>query len=162
MFPRHEPLSFDPSSLKDQQHALSSVSPSTPSSSPAAPSIAVTPGASASPKPSAVGSSSLEDALLQQQRALALLQQDVFALRHLLESEMERMKRDVQQAMHALEARLLVACKQQSDAACSSSSQAASSCASPTKGTEAIARSASASLPPPRHHAVWGGDFPGQ
>ena len=162
MFPRHEPLSFDPSSLKEQQHALSFIPSSTPSSSPAAPSFAVTvsPRASTSPKPSALGSSSLEDALLEQQRALTLLQQDVFALRHLLESEMERMKRDVQQAMQALEARLLVACKQQSDAACSSSSPAASSsCASPTKVTAAIARSASASPPPPRHHVVWGGEF---
>ena len=145
MFPRHELLSFDPSFKQDEAALFS-------------PSSALPPLASTTVKPVA-SSCGHEELLHEQQRAIASLQQDVFALRHLLEGEMNRLRMETTQQMAALEARLLQSCKATCEA--SASAAVASSPATPAKVDAAppTVRTSSSSSPAAMRHSVWSGDF---
>jgi len=88
--------------------------------------------------------------------AIAHLQQDVFALRHLMESEVSRMKQEMKVSMQQLEQRLLEACKKSASPPAATPSTAASSApivvAVPSVTSP---REAAASV----RRSVWGSDF---
>ena len=157
MFPRHEPLSFDPSSFKvDEATSLSS------SARFAAAPSALSP-LSSTPTKSSSCSCEHEELLHEQQRAIVSLQQDVFALRHLLEGEMNQLRMEIQRDLAALEARLLQSCKPTCDAVTASTAAVLSpsppSAAPVDAAAAAPPRPSSASAASARHPVVWAGDF---
>ena len=111
------------------------------------------------------------EVLAEHKQSIRLLQQDVFALRHLLESEMSKMKQQVKQSMTQLEARLMQAvadARQQTDAAVAAGKQgstatcaaAAAVAAKETGDSAGPKRSSSSSAAAAAAvRRVWSGDF---
>ena len=152
MFPSHEPLSFDPSSLmKDHSNGPF-----------ASDSSALFPPLVAGPSPLPPTPLDPASQVAAQQSAIASLQQDVHALRQLLESEMSRMRQEMKQSLIALEARVLRACQSQeptSTAAPLPPSTAASCAPSVEVAAVSSAVSTSSSSRPVARQSVWSGDF---
>ena len=183
MFPSHERVPFDPCCAFGQSddQPLDAVSIaatdsldsclSTPSCSSTSPLSAALPSCSSkqflspfapsSPCTSTRASSTAceHTVVLQEHKdAIAHLQQDVFALRHLMESEVSRMKQEMKVSMQQLEQRIMEVCKK----AVSSPHAATTPAAAPSSEPSLPAvpsvvspREAAASV----RRSVWGSDF---
>ncbi|MCJ1297042.1 3'-5' exonuclease [Xylographa carneopallida] len=182
MFPSHDRAAFDPCSVFDKgneqyddevasttaaealESRLSTPSPScTPPLSVNLPPCASkqSPSPQRPSSPHSSSSCSHSGVLLSHAEAIAHLQQDVFALRHLMESEVSRMKQEMKVSMAAMEVRMMEVCKK---------AAAASPPANPTTApTGPLTAQPTVTAVPavlsPRETAanvrrsVWGGDF---
>ena len=174
MFPSHDRAPFDPCCAYgqcDDQHVetASIAAPNTLDSCLSTPTCSskqlLSPYAPSSPRTSSRASSigCEHSAVLQEHKdAIAHLQQDVFALRHLMESEVSRMKQDMKVSMQQLEQRLVEACKR---ASTSTPHPATPCCTVPTASSSESTVTATPSAQSPREAAasvrrsVWGSDF---
>ena len=172
MFPPHDRVAFDPCCAfhKCDEHYSTTESLdsrlSTPSTSSTPPlSVASIQSCTSKQLLSPLSSSAACEhsvVLLEHKEAIAHLQQDVFALRHVMESEVSRMMQEMKVSMAALEVRLLEACKKTA-ASSAPLTQAASITPTPSASQSAVV--AAPAVLSPRETAAsvrrsaWGGDF---